>query len=317
MPFHSSRPMPAQPQACWLCHAPLASQPTPQDRLCGRPECAWRYSVLRQQQRLCKVCQRPLTDQELPAKLCAAPECQHAAIADTARQDRERNEARREVLLGRATQWFEQVVNNFGIADRNSFPVALVPACTVDITPLPPKRRREFRDYLKGLIAQVVAFPSPGDTALEKDQEPIKDSRHPRILKALGQGCACCKGSCCQGGGFSHAYLTVEKLRRHMALHPEQSPRQVLAAYLSHVGERTYAGSCVYHQADGCSLPRDLRADLCNLFFCGALLEFEQKLSVTGPVRAFLVSADHAIQRAALVHQDQMLMMSAPPADSD
>ena len=121
-----------------------------------------------------------------------------------------------------------------------------------------------------------------------------------------------------QSGGFTHAYLTLETIRRYMTAHPDQRPRKVLAAYLDAIGNQTYAGSCVYHQADGCSLPRAMRADICNQFFCRGLLELQQKLLSTGLFRSFVVAAtDDAIQRAALIHEDQMLIAPLPQSAPD
>lgn len=309
----------ATARRCLICQAPLAFSPTPREPLCGRAGCHWHYTLLRQQHKLCKICARPLTEKELPAKVCAAPECQRAACAEIMRRDREQREAQREVLRQQATRLFEQVATSFAIGDPPSFPLAVVPAYTAEITRLPRKRRSEFRAYLLWLIRQVLAFPDSATTATAANTNTNTNAnapdsaRTPQVLAALGKGCACCKGSCCQGGAFSHAYLTTERIRRYMAAHPQRSPRQVLADYMGFIGDRTFDQSCVYHQADGCSLPRAMRADICNLFLCGGLLELEQKLSATAPRRAFIVAADHAIQRAALLHEEQMLMIPAPP----
>ena len=307
----------ATAQRCLICQAPLFFPLASQEQLCGRGDCHWHYTLLRQQNKLCKICARPLTEKEVPARVCAAPECQRAACAEIMRRDREQREAQREVIRQRATRLFERVTTSFAIGDPTSFPLAVVPAYTAEITRLPRKRRSEFRAYLQWLIRQVLEFPDSATTATNTDANTdanASDSaRTPQVLAALGKGCACCKGSCCQGGAFSHAYLTAERIRRYMAAHPQRSPRQVLADYMGFIGDRTFDQSCVYHQADGCSLPRAMRADICNLFLCGGLLEFEQKLPATAPLRAFIVAADSTIQRAALIHEEQMLMVPTPP----
>ena len=97
------------------------------------------------------------------------------------------------------------------------------------------------------------------------------------------------------------------------------------AAYLDRVGSRTYRGSCLYHQADGCALPREMRSDLCNRFFCKALLEFQRDLPVSGSVRGFFVTADYGeLHTATLVHESHALIVSKvgrdpspPTADID
>lgn len=307
--------MPTGTQQCLICNAPLSFHQARTGKLCDRGECHWRYSLLQQQHKLCKVCGRPLSDRELPAQVCAALDCQHAAIAEVARHKRERNEACYEALRKQALELRNQAANSFGIQEPESFPVAVIPASMVKITHLPEKRRHEFRDYLTQLISQAVASPSAPSAASDSTPPAAQD---PRLLAVLGKGCACCKGSCCQSGGFTHAYLTLETIRRYRAAHPGQRPREVLAAYLDAIGNQTYAGSCVYHQADGCSLPRAMRADICNQFFCGGLLELQQKLLSTGLLRSFVVAAtDDAIQRAAFIHEDQMLIAPLPQSAAD
>jgi len=311
----NSIPMPTGTQKCLICDGPLSFHMARSGKLCGWGECDWRYSLLQQQRKLCKVCGRPLSDRELPSRVCVAPECQRAAVADVARQLREKNEAKYEEIRKQASRLRDQVVNSFGIQEPESFPLAVIPASVVKVANLPEKRRCEFRDYLTQLISQAVA--SPNALSMASDQTPpvVQD---PRALAFLAKGCACCKGSCCQSGGLTHAYLTVETIRRFLTAHPDQRPRDVLAAYLSHLGNQTYSGSCVYHQAAGCSLPRAMRADICNQFFCSGLLELQQKLPPTGPFRGFFIAAtDDAILMAAFVHEDQMLMVPSPQPDTD
>src|SRR5262249_14417493 len=118
----------------------------------------------------------------------------------------------------------------------------------------------------------------------------------PEVQAVLSRACAQCKGFCCRDGG-NFAYLTVDTIRRYMEAHPGVRPREVLAAYLAHLGNKTFRGSCVYHGPDGCTLPRSMRGDTCNDFFCDGLRGFRHNLPGTGPARGFFVSTnDHGIR---------------------
>lgn len=303
---------------CLICNAPLPWNQARSNKLCSRAECTWRYSLLKKQNKLCRICSRPLSDQEWASGICAAPDCRRTDLAQRAHEEHQQRTQQEQKLREHAQQLRDQVVNRFGVRQPESFLLAVIPAAIHRITRLPAQRRREFRDHLKSLIDRAAALPAPPAVV---DQEPVMESvavQDARLQAASGSACACCQGSCCRGGAYTHAYLGVETLQRYMTTHSKQSPRKVLASYMRHISAETCEGSCVYHREDGCSLPREMRANICNEFYCGGLREFRANVPATGPVRGFFVAtADNAIQRAALVHEEQRLMVPAPPTDTD
>lgn len=295
--------------ACLICAAPLVSRRARHDKLCGRRECAWQYALLRRQQKLCKVCGRPLALSELPTRLCAALDCQRVGLAEFSRQVAERRQTRTKALIeqevAEAIQLRDRVMGNFGLSQPEVFPLVVIPAFTAKLVSLPTQRRRTFREHLMALIDQSALPPEP--ISKQEKVPPVVSDPTPEARAVLGMACSCCKGRCCEGGG-DHAYLKVETIRRYRAEHPDQRPRDVLGAYLSRVGRRSYQGSCIFHQRDGCALSRDMRADLCNQHYCKALLEFRQTLPPTGAIGAFFVAADYGeLQAAALVRENQLL----------
>ena len=225
----------------------------------------------------------------------------------------ERNQARYTALLRReienATRLRDRVLAAFGIREPDSFPLVVTPSVTAGLAPLPEQRKEVFREHLTGLVEQVFD-PSPAPVEPPERPSTRPPEPEPRVRTVLEQACARCRGFCCQGGG-NHAYLDVETLRAYRAAHPEQDASAATAAYLDRVGSRTYRDSCLYHQADGCALPREMRSDLCNRFFCKALLEFQRDLPVSGPVRSFLVTADYGeLHTATLIHESHALIVS-------
>ena len=103
--------------------------------------------------------------------------------------------------------------------------------------------------------------------------------------------CALCQGLCCRRGG-DHAFLDVATIRHYMSEHPAQGPAEVLDAYLSRLGDRTYEGSCVCHGEQGCVLDGDMRADLCTSFECRTLGRLREDCGGQGPHRVFLAAMD-------------------------
>lgn len=295
---------------CLICNAPLPVNRVRKDRLCGRMECGWEYAQLQRQRKLCKVCGCPLTARELATRICGALECQRTALADFSRRLAERNRIRSRALIEReaeqATQLRDRVMSQFGFSKPEDFPLVVIPAFTAELVSLPTQRRRTFREHLMALIEQSAPPPEP-PVPKQGKAAPVVPDPTPEAQAVSGMACSCCKGRCCEGGG-DHAYLKVETIRRYRAEHPDQRPRDVLAAYLGRVGRRSYQGSCIFHQRDGCALSRDMRADLCNQHYCKALLGFRQTLPQTGAIGAFFVAADYGeLQAAALVRGNRLL----------
>ena len=216
--------------------------------------------------------------------------------------------------MRRAGELRDRQAKRLGLEEPESYLPAVIPSFERRVTNLPDRRRRAFRDFLNRLISEASesrASSSPSGAARPTDPAP-PSARELDLRAVLGKACAICQGYCCGFGG-NHAYLTVETMQRYLAEHPDQRPRDVLTAYLSHVGNRTFEGSCVYHQPGGCSLPRAMRADICDYFYCPGLTEFQQGLAGRDRARGFFVSMnDDEIRAAAFCDEDRSRIVDLP-----
>jgi hypothetical protein len=231
---------------------------------------------------------------EFAAGICSAPECRQRWFVDRVREQREALEAEARELRRRGAQ-------ALGIDDSEAFPLAVIPSTTLEMVELPEHRRHAFRERLASIIDEAVARRAAGEP-VEPDVagEPPAPPR-PELAAVFGGACATCKGFCCRTGG-DRAWLTTGTMQRYMDAHPEQGPGEVLEAYAAHVRPETVLGSCVYHQLDGCSLPREMRSDICNRYFCDGLHAFRRSLSDEDPVRGFFVAvAGHEITAGAFI----------------
>lgn len=86
----------------------------------------------------------------------------------------------------------------------------------------------------------------------------------------VAAACAHCRGCCCQHGG-DHGYLTPGTIARVRSLQPEWSDDDIVQAYLSRIGTRSYHRSCIFHGPGGCALPRSMRSETCNAYLCDGL----------------------------------------------
>ena len=77
-------------------------------------------------------------------------------------------------------------------------------------------------------------------------------------------------------------------------------PTAVADRYLAHVRDETYRSSCIYHAEGGCSLPRDMKAEVCGRYWCDGLIDFRKGLPDGAPRRAYgLAVREGAVVREA------------------
>jgi hypothetical protein len=116
----------------------------------------------------------------------------------------------------------------------------------------------------------------------------------------LGQACGQCRGACCAQGG-TRAFIAQDTIETYLDSHDGASAEDVIAAYMSYVPARTFQNACVYQAVHGCALPRDMRASICNTFYCGGLREYMDTLVKDAPPRAFFEAEDGGPMRYAFV----------------
>jgi len=183
-------------------------------------------------------------------------------------------------------------------------------------------RRERYRAHLLGIAAEAACGPPA--------HQPRADDPAGPASSLPGRLCALCGGGCCTRGG-EHAYLGAATLRRFMDAHPQLSKEEVAAAYLDRVAPRTQSGSCINHTRKGCSLPREMRSDICNRFACESLARLQAAQRGGQPVRVVLVvrrrqdqwrradpALDNAVNGAALLSEAGTRRLAAgslrPPA---
>ena len=69
--------------------------------------------------------------------------------------------------------------------------------------------------------------------------------------------------------------------------------------YVERVPAAGYAGSCIFHGAEGCTLDRSLRSDVCNSYFCTGLSKFLN--SSEAPAAAIVIATQEGETRMSRV----------------
>ena len=160
--------------------------------------------------------------------------------------------------------------------DPDNLPYAMISKNTRKIHKLPNRRQNFFRKFLSTLIRET--FSEFTDTRVNDTGTLSQSISLEDIYPLEARTCAVCRGVCCATGG-KDAYIKKETILRYMHRHPDQKPKQVLAAYMDCLGKKIFIDSCVYHTDIGCSLPRDMRSDTCNEFLCDTLIELDRLLN--------------------------------------
>jgi hypothetical protein len=219
----------------------------------------------------CRVCDVPLNvHQAARGQLCDNIGCRNQWASRMAmRRDRrhERNEHLARSLAHRA---IEILVRENRIQRRGHYEVATVPASRKSLRPANRERQQRYREHFEQLLLAWQEQPDeagPVEAPTEAAAEPLEDET-PSAL--FGQACATCRGNCCSRGG-THAFQDLATLRRWFALHPDATGDDCREAYFSHLKTGSVEGSCVFHGSQGCELPRDWRADMCNSWICPSL----------------------------------------------
>jgi hypothetical protein len=274
---------------CVMCDTPLMAPRAQHSLLCMSAMCAGRYAHLRAHEK-CVECARPLTFQQQASRLCDHPQCRHVRlVVRPAAAARDASERLHVIAEGKR----DRALAARGVPSdaRDAWPVAVVPKHRARPSRLPTARRTAFAEHLTALLRGARARFAAGERLapnLPPSSAPPLSSRDAQVDALLAATCAACRGACCHGGGPNHAYLREDAMLAYMQRFPDATDDDILAHYLSYVPERTLTGGCVYQRADGCTLPRNLRADICNRYLCPGLLSLRDRCGGDAPVQAYV-----------------------------
>ncbi|NJN47334.1 MAG: hypothetical protein HC808_13620 [Candidatus Competibacteraceae bacterium] len=149
---------------------------------------------------------------------------------------------------------------------------------------IPSRRVDNYRSHLENVIVQAMSLSDAGQVSVDqqaKVRENLaaldkKMAENPAMKIMSDYVCGFCKGGCCAKGG-DNAFIEVNTIRRYLDAHPEVSADEMLEKYLSYLGENAITNSCINQTSSGCCLPRELRSDVCNSFYCDQLKEYQEK----------------------------------------
>lgn len=262
----------------------------------------------------CEVCQYPLSahvaarNRGRAPKLCDEPECRTAfelvkslnpaartAVLDAQRQSiRCRRDARKRVQ--QHVNWVNEVRSRQreeayskrdeirpGWADQDVLVIDL-PMMDAEIVPLPDERKTAFLEHARAVATRTVEKLESGADDIAEDVENAarleenrrRFARMPELRVVSDSLCAACRGGCCARGG-NKAYFTEATAVRNLSENEGWGVEELVQAWADYLPEMSVEGSCVFQTSMGCSLPRTLRSDTCNGFYCGSLDSLQKR----------------------------------------
>ena len=234
----------------------------------------------------CQICDAPIMRHRARSQhICSGWKCLIAyrkIQRDSRRKHDEYLVRRYRSSLVRAQRFRHTIAPVLGIQSPENYRAIVTPANERPIVPLPRKQRYRFVKRLIRLVEGTLNDPPHEPRPLE-DNQPLLP-----ILKAA---CALCKGTCCLRGGTG-AHLDRDVIRRWANTHPEADSRSILNAFSLRLPPATYRGSCVFHAANGCNLPRSMRSATCLNTVCGGIVELRLRIECDNESRFFLAATN-------------------------
>ena len=191
----------------------------------------------------------------------------------------------------------QEAAGALGEREPELYRALVVPHRPGSIDVLPAKRRADQLEFLIELVMKVTQ----GEACDEEPGIEPGDSSTGLPVALAAAVCAVCGGACCHRAG-DQAVLDIAAIERVIADNHEANPMDIVCKYAVHLPAQSFAGSCVYHTSEGCTLPRTLRADICNAYRCSGLKQAERWARDDGTSRVYVVvREDNKIKRSAFV----------------
>ncbi|HME27230.1 MAG TPA: hypothetical protein VKI44_38895 [Acetobacteraceae bacterium] len=169
-----------------------------------------------------------------------------------------------------------------------------MPLNTRALVAMEPERVWRLRKHLVQSLRAMRTMRRPVESA-----SPLRPEPDGFVGEVARAACAFCRGWCCKGGG-DHGYLDERVMARVRQAQPALDARAVMRLYVERVPGAGYAGSCIFHGVEGCTLNRSLRSDVCNSYFCSGLGNFV-KSSDTPTSAVVIAKQDGETRRSPLL----------------
>lgn len=185
--------------------------------------------------------------------------------------------------------------DNPEIAEKNIH-ILVLPKASTNLVPLAKERIEKYMEHLNIVLAEALEYDNATEVfadghSVSYEKRKAMDKKleqYPEMNAMSNRLCGMCMGGCCSTG-VDHAYLSAFSLRKLMDNDPKLTAENINQLYRSFLPVKSIDNSCINHTASGCALPRELRSDVCNGFFCEQLKSYQTKILDQQEMEALLV----------------------------
>lgn len=155
-----------------------------------------------------------------------------------------------------------------------------IPSSNQEDRALTSERIEEYSRHLDKIIESAISLELNAPNSQDEDAKYTLEKTEARLFgkPALSnlsdRFCTICRGGCCAAGN-NHAYLSATTILNSILNETLISKQEIKARYLSLLPESVITNSCINHTQTGCALPRELRSDICNGYYCNPLENFQ------------------------------------------
>lgn len=303
-------------RTCRVCGIPLWNDSPGAPLVCEKLSCQMQY--LRQtnisDEQRCRVCKVPLPSYRMAAGDCGDRECGIIVAGWRLAEAVRREEARIASLIQAGELLKIQEAGQSSVENPDGFSVAVVPHLAARITPSDQQKVERIRERLRSLVQWAFShefddselprrpgWDSSGHaTAHIYHADDIAEEASSVESPIFSTGCRMCRGYCCVTGS-EHAYLNIGLIRDFIAENSDLAEEQVVQAYMQYVPESSFENSCIFHGEMGCTLPRNMRSDMCNRWLCPGLKRVRESLEHGTPPLFFIVASDEKTSSEEIV----------------
>lgn len=180
----------------------------------------------------------------------------------------------------------QSILNDKSELSEDNLYLLAIPSGYSKSVPSMNKRVNKYIEHLNKIVSEAGGYSNVSEVTYDEHQKAhgkkmLVEQRfvgNPSLRTISDRLCCMCKGGCCVKGK-EHAYISVFTIRRYMDDNPDLSAEDILGCYLPCISSEVIENSCINHTKTGCALPRQLRSDICNGYYCDSLESYQKKMS--------------------------------------
>ncbi|MFL0803852.1 MAG: hypothetical protein K6L81_09040 [Agarilytica sp.] len=192
--------------------------------------------------------------------------------------------------------------------DPNRVAVAEVPSCNFEMEAVGDERIAAIEEHITSLLHEMqeiengIAEPAEETTFRSPFDTPAEQS----VAHFLGSMCALCNGRCCTKGKAHNAFIQRSTLIRVLDSNEDITSENIVQTYKNYIPKNATANSCIFHTDTGCCLSPELRANICDEFFCLKLNDFIDEFQGRAVPEKVMVVSSHEceIRKVKVIDED-------------